>query len=291
LVGGSADLTGSNGTQLSEGGNVEPGDFAGRYIHFGVREHGMAAICNGMALHGGFVPFGATFLVFTDYCRPSIRLSALMKQRVIYIMTHDSIFLGEDGPTHQPVEHLEALRAIPGVNVLRPTPAETAAAWVAALQYQGPTVLVLTRQGLPVRNTASIDEGVLKGAYILTEGQRGPDDLDLVILATGSETHLAQDAQAELEKDGKSVRVVSMVSEYLFEQQSDDYKASVLPVGVKRFAVEAGVTRGWHKWVGLDGGVHGIDRFGASAPASDLALRFGFTPEILVMKMQEVIGS
>jgi len=291
LVGGSADLTGSTNTYIAGSPAVNRGQFVGRNIHWGVREHGMASVMNGMALHGGFIPYGATFLVFTDYCRPSIRLAALMGQQVIHVMTHDSVFLGEDGPTHQPVEHLEALRVIPRLNVMRPDPSETGLAWVAALQHRnGPTVLVLSRQNIPTLANPGAPQGVARGGYIMREGKGGASKLDLVILATGSELPLAVSAAEVLETEGRSVRVVSMVSEYFFRQQDAAYRASVLPAGVPRLAVEAGCTRGWRTWVGDGGSVVGIDDFGHSAPAERLAVELGFTVENVSAQGRSLIG-
>lgn len=291
LVGGSADLTGSTNTFIKGAGVIQKGDFSGRNFHWGVREHAMAGICNGIALHGGFIPYGASFLVFTDYCRPSIRLSALMGLRVIHVMTHDSIFLGEDGPTHQPIEHLEALRAIPDLNVLRPDLSEVGQAWIAALRHHGPSIISLTRQNLPVLNNPGAAEGVARGAYIVAEAAQAPAVApELIIIATGSELHLATGAAEALAAEGRRVRVVSMVSEFLFDQQTQDYQRAVLMPGVKRLAVEAGCTRGWRRWVGLEGDVVGIDTFGRSAPAEKLAEEFGFTVDNVVKRARTLLG-
>ncbi|RTL62909.1 MAG: transketolase [Hyphomicrobiales bacterium] len=277
LIGGSADLTGSNGTRTKHHTSVTPGDFAGNYIHYGVREHGMAAAMNGMALHGGIVPYGATFLVFTDYCRPSIRLSALMGQRVVYVMTHDSIGLGEDGPTHQPVEHLAALRAIPNLNVFRPADAiEVAECWELALQAKAtPSILALTRQTLPALRTGP-DFGNMsaKGAYVLAEAGL---KRDVTLIATGSEVSLALDAKALLQEKGVSAAVVSMPSWELFAQQPEAYRRDVLGAA-PRVAVEAAVGMGWERWIGERGIFVGMQSFGASAPAAKLYEHFGITP-------------
>lgn len=278
LIGGSADLTGSNGTKTKHHTPVTPEDFSGNYLHYGVREHGMAAVMNGMALHGGVVPYGGTFLVFTDYCRPSIRLSALMGQRVIYVMTHDSIGLGEDGPTHQPVEHLPALRAIPNVLVLRPADAiETAEAWHIALKKNnGPTILALTRQGVPTQLRPSLtDENLTaKGGYVIVE----PDgDRDVTLIATGSEAGLAVEAANLLAKEGTKAAVVSMPSFELFREQSEDYQHAVLGTAA-RVGIEAAVSQGWHEWLRHKDGFVGMSGFGASAPAGKLFEHFGITP-------------
>ncbi len=278
LIGGSADLTGSNGTKTKHHTPVTPDDFSGNYLHYGVREHGMAAVMNGMALHGGIVPYGATFLVFTDYCRPSIRLSALMGKRVIYVMTHDSIGLGEDGPTHQPVEHLAALRAIPNLLVLRPADAiETAEAWQVALKKtDGPAILALTRQGVPTQLRPSLtDENLTaKGGYVIVE----PDgERDVTLIATGSEVGMAVEAAKLLAEDGTKAAVVSMPSFELFREQSEDYQHAVLG-SAARVGVEAAVQQGWHEWLRHKDGFVGMSGFGASAPAGKLFEHFGITP-------------
>ncbi|MDX2204809.1 MAG: transketolase [Hyphomicrobiaceae bacterium] len=277
LIGGSADLTGSNGTRTKHHTAVAPASFAGNYIHYGVREHGMAAAMNGMALHGGVVPYGATFLVFTDYCRPSIRLSALMRQQVVYVMTHDSIGLGEDGPTHQPVEHLAALRAIPNLLVFRPADAtEVAECWELALtERSSPSILALTRQAVPGLRTGP-DTGNLsaRGAYVLAEGGL---KRDVTLIATGSEVSLALEAKALLQDKGVSAAVVSMPSWELFARQPESYRAEVLG-RAPRVAVEAGVGMGWERWTGERGVFVGMQSFGASAPAAKLYEHFGITP-------------
>ena len=274
VIGGSADLAGSNGTET--GKPLFRGEsFAGaQTFAFGVREHGMAAICNGLALHGGVLPYCATFLVFHDYMRPSVRLSCLMKQPVVYVYTHDSIFLGEDGPTHQPIETLLALRALPGMRVIRPADAsETAEAWKLALQYtDGPTALILTRQNLPVV-TNDVAEQSKFGAYTLTD----VDAPKVVLVATGSEVSLALAASMLLAEKGIPARVVSMPCRELFYAQSAEYRNSVLPKGIPRVSVEAGTTLGWEKVIGDTGASIGIDHFGASAPDKVLAEKFGFT--------------
>ncbi len=278
LIGGSADLTGSNGTRTTHHTAVAAGNFAGNYIHYGVREHAMAAAMNGLALHGGIVPYGGTFLVFTDYCRPSIRLSALMGQRVIYVMTHDSIGLGEDGPTHQPVEHLASLRAMPNVNVFRPAdPIETAECWELALgASRTPSVLALTRQAVPLLRTEAAGENrSSKGAYVLAEAEGGRRDVTIV--ATGSEVGLAIDARALLAKDGVRAAVVSMPCWELFAAQPVAYRETVLG-SAPRIGVEAGVGFGWERWLGDRGAFIGMDGFGASAPAAKLYEHFGITP-------------
>lgn len=278
LIGGSADLTGSNGTRTKHHASVAPGSFAGNYIHYGVREHAMAAAMNGLALHGGIVPYGGTFLVFTDYCRPSIRLSALMGQRVIYVMTHDSIGLGEDGPTHQPVEHLASLRAMPNLNVFRPAdPVETAECWELALTAsRTPSVLALTRQAVPLLRTEAAGENrSSKGAYVLAEAEGGGRDVTMV--ATGSEVGLAMDARALLAKDGVRAAVVSMPCWELFAAQSVAYRETVLG-SAPRIGAEAGVGFGWDRWLGERGAFIGMDGFGASAPAAKLYEHFGITP-------------
>lgn len=282
-IGGSADLTGSNLTKTSGMGDVTPDDFSGSYMYYGIREFGMCAAMNGLALHKGFIPYGGTFMVFTDYARPAIRLAALMKQRAIYVMTHDSIGLGEDGPTHQPIEHLASLRAMPNVNVFRPCDAvETAECWELALESkETPSILSLTRQGLVQQRLEKTTENMsAKGGYILHEATGGTPKV--VILASGSEVEIAADARATLEAAGTPTRVVSMVSTDLFDAQDAAYKASVIPTGVLTASIEAASTYGWAKYTGLDGVNIGIDSFGASAPAGDLYEYFGVTSEALV---------
>jgi transketolase len=285
MLGGSADLEGSVKTNLAGKGVFNALNYTGRNTHYGVREHAMAAAMNGMALHDGIIPFGGTFFVFTDYCRPSIRLAALMKVPSIFVMTHDSIGLGEDGPTHQPVEHLASLRAMPNVLVLRPGDAnEVSYAWKIALENAtGPSILVLTRQNIPTlertpNNPASLTE---KGGYVLYDSEKSVPDA--ILMGTGSELHLAVNAQKELKSKGIDVRVVSMPCWELFAQQSDEYKRSVLPSTVtNRIAVEAGSSFGWERFVGAEGTVIGIDTFGESAPYQELYKHFGITVERIV---------
>lgn len=293
LVGGSADLTGSNNTELKEESIFSAKNRTGRNLHYGVREHAMAAALNGMALDGAIIPYGGTFLVFSDYNKPAIRIAALSEIPSIFVFTHDSIGLGEDGPTHQPVEHLAALRAMPNVNVLRPADAnETAFCWKAAIEkYDGPSTLILTRQAQPTldRTVYASAKGAEKGAYILKK--ENGEHPDLILIATGSEVHLALEASELLESEGVSVRVVSMPCIELFEQQDDVYKKSVLPPSVKkRISIEAGTTLGWHKWVGSEGLAIGLDRFGVSAPYKDAFGQLGFTKENIVVKAKEVLS-
>ena len=285
LMGGSADLTPSNNTLPAGEESFSPENPKGRYIRYGVREHGMAAIMNGMALHGGVLPYSGTFFVFSDYMRPAMRMSALMEQQVVYVLTHDSIGLGEDGPTHQPEAHLWAYRMIPNMTVIRPMDAnETAEAWKSALKNKkGPTCLVLTRQNLPVYDRTGLgwakSEEAQKGGYVLCEDK----DFEAIIIATGSEVELAVEAKAKLNEQGVKVRIVSMPSTNIFDEQSQEYKESVLPKNIlKRVAVEAGVTLGWYKYVGLEGRVIGLDRFGASAPYKTLYKEFGITTDAIV---------
>ena len=277
LAGGSADLAGSNLTMWS-GSKPVGREGGGNYFFYGVREFGMAAIMNGLALHGGFIPYGGTFLVFSDYARNAMRLAALMKQRVIYVLTHDSIGLGEDGPTHQPVEHPSSLRIIPNLDVWRPCDAvETAVAWQAGLERtDGPTAHLLSRQNLPHQaRSAEQLAAIRRGGYVLADSPTGK--VDAIVISTGSEMALAISAQKALAEQGVGVRVVSMPSSNVFDRQDAAWKSSVLPSGVPRVAVEAGHPDFWHKYVGLDGAVVGIDRFGESAPAADLFEYFGFT--------------
>jgi len=282
LVGGSADLTGSNNTKAGNMAALAAPDYQGRYVYYGVREHAMAAAMNGIALHGGFVPYGGTFLVFTDYCRPAIRLSALMQQRVIYVMTHDSIGLGEDGPTHQPVEHLASLRAIPNLDVLRPADAtETAECWALALSArEQPSILALSRQAVPSLRRDYVTENLsARGAYILSEASGAPR---IVLIGTGTELHLCVEAQAQLEAKGIPTRVVSMPSMTRFAKEPKRYQQQVLGEGTRRIAVEAALGMGWERWLGDDGIFIGMTGFGASAPAPDLYQHFGFTVEAIV---------
>ncbi|MFN1834112.1 transketolase [Balneola sp. MJW-20] len=284
MLGGSADLTGSNNTELSGKGTYGADNPSGRNIHYGVREHAMAAAMNGMALHGGVIPFGGTFFIFTDYMRPSIRLAALMETPSIFVLTHDSIGLGEDGPTHQPVEHLASLRAMPNTVVLRPADAnEVSAAWKIALERtDGPTLLVLTRQNLPTLprtrdNQASLTE---KGAYIYLDSDKKVPDA--ILMSSGSELHLAIEARKQLSEKGIDARVVSMPSWELFDMQDEDYRNKVLPPEVtNRASIEAGSTFGWHRWVGPEGKVIGLDRFGASGPYQELFEHFGITSDAI----------
>ena len=277
LIGGSADLTGSNNTKTKQSAPVTKDDYAGNYIHYGVREHGMAAAMNGMALHGGFIPYSGTFLVFADYCRPAIRLAALMGQRVIHVMTHDSIGVGEDGPTHQPVEQLASLRAIPKLHVFRPAdPVETAECWALALSLKGPSVLALTRQSVPTLRTAhETANRSARGGYVLAEaaGARRA-----TLIATGSEVQVALAARAILERDGIATAVVSLPCWALFDAQDAAYRVAVLGTGV-RIAVEAASPFGWERYVGDAGNVIGMTGFGASAPAEDLYRHFGITAD------------
>jgi transketolase len=278
-IGGSADLTGSNLTKTEDTGVVAPGDYSGRFIHYGVREHGMAAAMNGIALHGGLIPYSGTFLVFSDYCRPSIRLAALMRQRVIHVMTHDSIGLGEDGPTHQPIEHLASLRAIPGLVVFRPADAvETAECWELALQDKTrPSILALSRQGLPsVRDEPGSENLSARGAYVLRQADGAAA---VTLLATGSEVEIALKARDLLQDQGVGTRVVSMPSWELFEEQTDEYKSATIDTGTVRVAIEAASPMGWERYIGTNGAFVGMRGFGASAPYKDLYQHFGITAE------------
>ena len=292
LIGGSADLTPSNQTLPKRETSLDRDDFSGRYIRFGVREHGMGAILNGIALHGGMRPYGGTFLIFSDYMRPSIRLAALMEKPVVYVFTHDSIGLGEDGPTHQPIEQLTALRAIPNLYVFRPADAaETVVGWRVALERRrGPTALVLTRQALPVldRGRYGAAEGAGRGAYVLADAP----DPQLILIATGSEVAIALDAAERLSAQGLRPRVVSMPCRELFEAQPASYRADVLPPRIRcRVAVEAGASLGWGAYVGLDGAVVGLDRFGASAPYQTLYRELGLTAEAVVEAVRGALAS
>jgi transketolase len=319
LCGGSADLATSNDTLIKGEDNFEPGKPGGRNFYFGVREHAMGSALSGIALSRLWLPYGGTFLIFSDYMRPPVRLACLMRLQVIYVYTHDSIFLGEDGPTHQPISQLASLRSLPGMTVIRPADAcETAAAWRAAIENrEGPTALVLTRQVLPVleETRQRAPEGLPRGAYVLAEpepagsapagqaptgsssaspppaGQSPARPLDLILLATGSEVSLAYEAAKRLAAQGVRVRLVSMPSWELFDRQPASYRDAVLPPGVrKRLALEAAAPFGWHKYVGLDGEVHGIERFGASAPAKQLYEPFGFTPEKVVERALHLLA-
>ncbi len=291
LIGGSADLAPSNNTRLSEYGSIMPDDFSGRNLHFGVREHAMGAMLNGLALHGGFIPFGGTFMVFCDYMRPAIRLAALMGLRVVYVFTHDSIGVGEDGPTHQPVEQIASLRTIPNLTVIRPADAnETAAAWKIALENSaGPTALALTRQGLPTfdRSQYAPADLVAKGAYVLSDAAGTPD---LMLIASGSEVSLALEAQAELNTKGVAARVVSMPSWELFDKQPQTYRDEVLPPAVTaRLAIEMGIAQGWQKYTGSQGDVLSIETFGASGPAKIIIENYGFSVENVVDKAVKLL--
>lgn len=288
LLGGSADLTGSNKTDLKGAVDVQNGAFDGRYLRFGVREHGMGAIMNGLALHGGIIPYGGTFLVFSDYMRPTLRLAALMKLGVIYVFTHDSIGLGEDGPTHQPIEHLAALRAIPNLTVIRPADAyESAVAWKTAVSRRtSPTAFALTRQKVPLLDPA-LAEGAKNGAYILVD----VDDPQVILMGSGSELHIAVEAQKQLAAQGVAARVVSFPSWELFEEMPQAYKDAVLPPAVTaRVAIEAGIALGWSKYVGSGGAVLSIEHFGASAPYETLYREFGLTPEAMTAAALKMIG-
>jgi transketolase len=307
LIGGSADLNPSTNTVLKGLGNFQyprpegkpiqgaesgPWSYGGANLHFGVREHGMGSILNGMALHGGVLPFGSTFFVFSDYMRPSIRLAAIMKLHLIYVFTHDSIALGEDGPTHQPIEHLASLRAIPGLTVIRPADAnEVAEAWRTAILHQeGPVALIFTRQVIPIldRSRYTPATELKRGAYILADSSS--EQPEVILIATGSEVHLALTAYEKLRAEGFRVRVVSMPSWELFEKQSQEYRKKILPPNVPvRLSVEAGTTYGWQKYVGSLGEALGIDHFGASAPAKVLLEKFGFTPENILLKAKELL--
>jgi len=307
LIGGSADLNPSTNTAMKGLGDFEPPDFdssqaqglvgggtsyAGRNIAFGVREHAMGAIANGMAAHGGILPFTATFFTFSDYMRPSIRLACLMDLHVIYVFTHDSIAVGEDGPTHEPIEHLAALRAIPHLTVIRPCDAnETAVAWRVAIESKGPVALVFTRQNLPVldRSLYSSAEDLRRGAYILSDA--GKTKPDLILIATGSEVSLAMDVQKMLQEQGISARVVSMPSWELFEAQPKKYRHHVLPPSIRaRLAIEAGVPHGWHKYIRNSGDIVGLDRFGASAPCPVVFEKLGFTANHVVERAKKLLG-
>ena len=287
LFGGSADLAPSNKSNMKGKGDFSAETPEGNNIHFGVREHAMAAICNGIRLHGGLRPYCATFFVFSDYMKNAMRMSAIMGLNVPYILTHDSIGVGEDGPTHQPIEQLAGLRAMPGLTVFRPADSkEVAAGWVAAMTGDAPVALVLTRQDLPLYEKSGAD--ALKGGYVLSDCEGTPD---VLLMASGSEVEQCMGAQELLKAEGVKARVISMPSFELFEAQSDEYKESILPANVRaRVAVEAAATFGWHKYVGLDGAVIGLDHFGASAPYKLLFQEFGFTAENVAATAKKVIG-
>jgi transketolase len=292
LVGGSADLASSTNTIVKGAPSLSAENHAGRNFHFGIREHGMGSVMNGMSVHGGFIPYGATFLIFSDYMRPSVRLAAVMNRHVIYVYTHDSIGLGEDGPTHQPIEQLSTLRAIPEMTLIRPADAsETAEAWRAALKHDGPVALVLTRQKLGFIDRARYASaaGVAQGAYILADSPGGAPQV--VLMSSGSEVALIIEAQQKLEADGIRARAVSMPSHEIFARQDAEYRDSVLPPGVKRVSVEAGHPMSWHRWVGSDGIALGITRFGASAPYKEIYEHLGITVAKIVESAKKLAGS
>ena len=290
VAGGSADLAPSNNSDIKGSPSVAAKSFGGRNLHFGIREHAMGAVMNGMALYGCFIPYGATFLVFSDYCRPAIRLSALMNLRAIYVFTHDSFYVGEDGPTHQPIEHVASLRMIPGLQVIRPADAmETALAWDAALRYaNGPTALILSRQNLPVieRYSTFDNADALKGGYAVAPRTDVPD---AVVMASGSEVHVAQEASAILAASGIKVRILSVPCLEQLMAQPSDYRDSLLPIGVPRVAVEAGRAESWGRLLGYDGLFIGIEQFGASAPGDVLAQKFGITAPQIAEKIAEFL--
>lgn len=288
MVGGSADLTGSNNTNVKGVPAIAPGNFSGRFVHWGVREHGMAAAMNGMALHGGIIPYSGTFLVFSDYLRPAVRLAALMRQRVIHVLTHDSIGLGEDGPTHQPVEHIASFRAMPNVHVFRPADAmETAECWELALRRaDGPSLLALSRQNLPTLRTDAAENRSARGGYVLAEADGARQ---ATLIATGSEVSLAMTARDSLQAAGIPTAVVSLPCWELFAAQDDAYRASVLG-SAPRFGIEAAVGFGWERWLGADGVFIGMAGFGASAPADDLFRHFGITPEAVMEAVRKRLG-
>ena len=292
LIGGSADLAPSTLTILNDEGHIGPGNFDGRNLHFGVREHAMGAVANGIAVHGGAIPYASTFLIFSDYLRPALRLSALMEQQVIYVFTHDSVALGEDGPTHQPIEHLMSLREMPNLVVIRPADAtETAVAWQTALERRdGPTALALSRQNLPVLDRAAFApaDQAARGGYVLWENGSDPQ---VIIIATGSEVHIALEAAQALGGEGINARLVSMPSWELFEAQTKDYRDSVLPPNQRaRLSVEAGATNGWARYVGLDGASIGMTTFGASAPGGVALENFGFTAARVVEEARKLVN-
>jgi transketolase len=296
MIGGSADLAPSTKTLIGGTGDFGPGAYGNRNLRFGVREHAMAGILNGMALYGGLRPFGATFMVFSDYARPSVRIASMMKLPIVYVFTHDSVGVGEDGPTHQPVEHVSVLRAIPGLTVIRPGDAkESVAAWrFIAANQEGPVALALTRQSIPTLEGTSEDpaQGLACGAYIVEDWPEEASESRIILIATGSELHLAVAAREELKTRGVAARVVSMPSRELFEAQADDYRDSILPRSVRsRLAIEAGVTMGWERYVGLEGEVIGLDRFGASAPYQEVMKNFGITVEDVVRRSLAIVSA
>ena len=291
LVGGSADLASSTNTIVKGAPSLSPDDHSGRNFHFGIREHGMGSVMNGMSVHGGFIPYGATFLIFSDYMRPAVRLAGIMNRHVVYVYTHDSIGLGEDGPTHQPIEQLSTLRAIPDFTLIRPADAsETAEAWRAALKQHGPVALVLTRQklGFIDRTKYASAAGVAKGAYILSDSPGGAPQV--VLMSSGSEVALILDAQERLNTEGIRSRVVSMPSHELFAAQDERYRESVLPAGVKRISIEASHPMSWQKWVGSDGVALGLHRFGASAPYKEIYEHLGLTVAKVVETAKQLVG-
>ena len=292
MLGGSADLTGSNLTKWSKAAAMRPNALNGRHINYGVREFGMCAIANGVALHGGFLPFVGTFLVFSDYARNALRMAALMKQRVVFVFTHDSIGLGEDGPTHQAVEHVASLRLIPNMDVWRPADtAETLVAWAAAIERaDGPTSLALSRQAVPFTPRDVDAAAIRRGAYVISEAAGGAKKARAALIATGSEVSLAIEAQKALAAQGVAVRVVSMPSTTVFDRQDAAYKSSVLPEGLPRVAIEAGVTDFWWKYVRATGAVLGVDSFGESAPAPAVYKHFGLTVDNVVATVSAVIA-
>lgn len=291
LMGGSADLASSTNTIIKGEPSFSAENYAGRNFHFGIREHGMGSIMNGMSLSGGIIPYGATFLIFSDYMRPPVRLASIMDRHVIYVYTHDSIGLGEDGPTHQPIEQLSALRAIPEITLIRPADAsETAEAWRAALKHKGPVALVLTRQKLSFidRSKYAAASGLARGAYVLADAPGGAPEV--VLISSGSEVALILDAQKKLEADGIRARAVSMPSHELFARQDQAYRDSVLPRGVRRIAMEAAHPMSWYRWVGDDGVILGLERFGASAPAPTIYEHLGITVQRMVETAKKLVG-
>jgi transketolase len=293
LMGGAADLAPSTHTNMEGAGNFEPENSAGRNMHFGIREHAMGAILNGMALHRGLIPFGSTFLIFSDYMRPPMRIAAMNGLPVIYVFTHDSIAMGEDGPTHQPVEQLVGLRSIPGMVVIRPADAnETVAAWRIAIERrEGPVALALTRQGLPVLDLdhyPAIPAGVPRGGYVLADSPPGAR-ADIILIATGSEVHLALEARDQLATEGVHARVVSAPSVNVFSMQPESYRNAVLPAGVPLLVIEAGASLGWKSYVGPQIAVIGVDTFGASAPGPVVMRHYGFTVENVCRQAHNVL--
>jgi len=293
LMGGSADLASSTNTIIKGEPSFSAENYAGRNFHFGIREHGMGSIMNGMSLFGGIIPYGATFLIFSDYMRPPVRLACIMDRHVIYVYTHDSIGLGEDGPTHQPIEQLSALRAIPEMTLIRPADAsETAEAWRVALKHKrGPVALVLTRQKLSFidRSKYAAASGLARGAYVLADAPG--DGPQVVLMSSGSEVGLILDAQKKLEADGIRARAVSMPSHELFARQDQAYRDSVLPRGVKRIAMEAAHPMSWYRWVGDEGVILGLERFGASAPAPTIYEHLGITVARMVDTAKQLVGT